>query len=69
MAEIVLAVQLVAHAKSSIWYGCPYGNKSNFFRLDGLLLFHVLMGLRCSRCEVCYHCLMANLFINKNVYS
>ena len=51
MAEIVLAVQLVTHAKSSIWYGCPYGNKSNFFRLDGLLLFRIITGLRCARCE------------------
>ena len=71
MAEIVPAVQLVTHAKSSTWYGCPYGHKSKFFRLDGLLLFRVLMGLRCSRCKlkVCYRCFMANVFTNKNVYS
>ena len=30
--------QLAAHAKSSTLYGRPYGHKSKFFRLDGLLL-------------------------------
>ena len=43
----VPAVQLTAHVKSSTLYRRPYGHKSNFFRLDGLLLpFSIIMGLR-----------------------
>ena len=45
MAEIVPAMQLAAHAKSSALNGRLYGVKSKFFRLDGLLLFCIIMGL------------------------
>ena len=44
--EIVPVVQLAAHAKSSTLYGRSYGRTSKFFRLDGLLLFFIIMGLR-----------------------
>ena len=43
-------VQLAAHAKSSTLYGRSYGRTSKFFRLDGLLLFCIIMGLR-SACS------------------
>ena len=49
MAKIVPVVQLAAHAKSSTLYGRSYGRTSKFFRLDGLLLFRIIMGLRCAR--------------------
>ena len=39
-------VQLAAHAKSSTLYGRSYGRTSKYFRLDGLLLFCILMELR-----------------------
>ena len=39
-------VQLAAHAKSSTLYGRSYGRTSKVFRLDGLLLFCIIMGLR-----------------------
>ena len=39
-------VQLAAHAKSSTLNGGSYGRSSKFFRLDGLLLFCKIMGLR-----------------------
>ena len=55
MAEIVPAMQLAAHAKSSALNGRLYGVKSKFFRLDGLLLFCIIMGLRCTRCELRYY--------------
>ena len=42
MAKIVPVVQLAAHAKSSTLYG----RTTKFFRLDGLLLFCTVMGLR-----------------------
>ena len=42
MAKIVPVVQLAAHAKSSTLYG----RTTKFFRLDGLLLFRIVMGLR-----------------------
>ena len=59
MAKIAIAMQLATHAKSSTLYG-----RSIFFRLDGLLLFPMIvrlssatiMGLRCARCELCFHC-------------
>ena len=54
MAKIVPAMQLAAHAKSSTLYGRSYGVKSKFFRLDGLLLFCIIMGLWCARCEFRY---------------
>ena len=38
--------QLAKHAKSSTLYGRSYGCTSKFFRLDGLLLFLIIMGLR-----------------------
>ena len=53
--KIVLTVHLAAHAKRSTLCGRPYGHKSNFFRLDGLLLFGIITGLRCARCELRYN--------------
>ena len=44
MAKIMPVVQLAADAKSSTLYG----RKTKFFRLDGLLLFRIVMGLRWS---------------------
>ena len=44
MAKIVPVVQLAAHAKSSTLYG----RTTKFFRLDGLLLFRIVMELRWS---------------------
>ena len=49
MAKIVSAMQFSAHAKRNTLYGRSYGGKSKFFRLDGLLLFPIIMGLRCAR--------------------
>ena len=46
MAFGVPAVQLTTHVKSSILYGRSYGRKSKFFRLNGLLLFCIIMELR-----------------------
>ena len=43
MAKIVPMMQLAPHAKSSILYGRSYGLNSKFFRLDGLLLFRIIM--------------------------
>ena len=52
MAKIVPVVQLAAHAKSSTLYGRTvvrsYDRTTKFFRLDGLLLFRIIMGLRWS---------------------
>ena len=48
MAKIVPAKQLAVHAKSSTLYECPYGCNFKFFRLDGLILFRIIMGLRCE---------------------
>ena len=48
MAKIVPVVQLAAHAKSSTLYGRSYGRTSKVFRLGGLLLFRITMGLRCA---------------------
>ena len=47
MVEIVPTVHLAAHAKSCTMYGRQYGHKSKFFWLDGLLLFCIIMRLRC----------------------
>ena len=41
-------VQLAAHAKSSTLYGWSYSRTSKFFRLDGLLLFCIIMGYTVS---------------------
>ena len=54
MANIVPAMQLAA--KRSTSYGRSYGAKSKFFRLDGLLLFCIIMGLSCTPCELRYNC-------------
>ena len=43
MAKIVPMMQLAPHAKSSILYGRSYSLNSKFFRLDGLLLFRIIM--------------------------
>ena len=49
----VPAVQLTTHAKSSTLYGRSYGVKSNFFRLNGLLLpFCIIMGLRSASAAI-----------------
>ena len=56
-------VQQAAHAKSSTLYGRSYGVKSKFFRLDGLLLFRIIMGLHC---ELRYNC---NLVLTSFVLS
>ena len=39
-------VELAVHAESSTLYVRSYGRTSKFFRLDGLLLFCIIMGLR-----------------------
>ena len=54
MAKIVPVVQLAAHAKSSTLYSRLHGRTSKFFRLDGLLLFRIIMGLCFARCELRY---------------
>ena len=54
MAKIVPAVQLAAHAKSNTLYSRSYGRTSKFFRLDGLLLCRIIMGLCFVRCELRY---------------
>ena len=47
MTKIVPVVQLAAHAKSSTLYGrTVVGSYNQIFRLDGLLLFRIVMGLR-----------------------
>ena len=50
MAKIVPVVQLAAHAKRSTLYGRTivqsHGRTAKFFRLDGLLLLYIVMGLR-----------------------
>ena len=51
MAKIVSAMQFAAHAKRNTLYGRSYGGKSKFFRLDGLLLFPIIMGLPASCAE------------------
>ena len=57
MAKIVPVVKLAAHAKCSTLYGRSYGRTVgrtversyvHIFRLDGLLLFRIIMGLRCA---------------------
>ena len=63
MAKIVPVVQLAAHAESSTLYGRSYGRTPKFFRLDELLLFRIIMGLRCAclaRCELQLLCLLEN---------
>ena len=56
MAKIVPVVQLAAHAKSSTLYGRTvvrsYGRTTKFFRLDGLLLFCIVMGLRSASSSI-----------------
>ena len=54
MAKNVPAMHLAAHGKSSTLYGRSYGRRSTFFRLDGLLLFCIIMVLRSARCELRY---------------
>ena len=54
MAKIVPAVQLAAHAKSNTLYSRSYGRTSKFFRLDGLLLCRIIMGLCFASCELRY---------------
>ena len=55
MAKIVPAMQLTAHAKSSTLYVRLYGRNFKFSRLDGLLLFRIIMRLSCARCELRYY--------------
>ena len=42
---IIQLIQLATHAKSSTLYGWSYDCTSKFFRLNGLLLFCIIMGL------------------------
>ena len=55
----VPAVQLATHVKSSTLYGRmvvrSYGRTSKFFRLDGLLLFYIIMGLRSVSSAIFLH--------------
>ena len=37
---------VAAHVKSNSLYSRSFGRNSKFFRLNGLLLFHIFMGLR-----------------------
>ena len=55
MAKVVPIVQLAPHAKRNTLYGRSYGRTSKFFRLDGLLLFRIITGLRFARCELRYN--------------
>ena len=48
MAKIVLSMRLAAYTKSSTLYGRSCGCTLKIFRLDGLLLFPKVMGLRCA---------------------
>ena len=48
LAKIVSAMQFAAHAKRNTLYGRSYRSKSKFFRPDELLLFPIIMGLRCT---------------------
>ena len=50
--KIAPVVQLAAHAKSSTLYDRSYGRTSKFFRLDGLLLFCIIMGLRSASSDM-----------------
>ena len=68
MAKIVPAMQLAAHAKSSTLYGRLYGVKSKFFRLNGLLLFSIVMALRCARCELRYYGEITYFWNTKRAY-
>ena len=52
IVKIVPAMQLAAHKKFSTLYGWSYCLNSKFFRLDGLLLFRLIMGLRCACYEL-----------------
>ena len=66
MAKIVPAVQLAAYGKSSTLYGRSYCRTTKFFRLDGLLLFRIIMRLRCARfarCELRYNESMGVLYL------
>ena len=56
-------MQLAALAKSSTLYGRSHGRPSKLFRVDELLLFRIIMGLRCAclaRCELQLLCLLEN---------
>ena len=62
MAKIVPAVQLAAHAKSSTLHGQSYGLKSKYFRLDGLILFPIIMAImsKCGKNEKVAHEVQSN---------
>ena len=45
---MVPAIQLAAHARNSTFYSWSHGSKSKVFQLDELLLFPIIMGLRCA---------------------
>ena len=61
-------VQLAAHAKSSTLYGRSYsrsvvqsfGRTSQFFLLDGSLLFFIIMGLRSASSAIMFHMMYIN---------
>ena len=61
-AKIVPAVQLAVHAKSSTLHGQSCGLKSKFFRLDGLILFPMIMAItsKCVKNEKVAHEVQSN---------
>ena len=63
IAKILPAVQLTTHARSNIFNGRPQGHTSKVFRLLGLLLFRIIVGLRCVRCELRYYCMHAKFIV------
>ena len=65
--KIEPVVQLAAHAKSSTLYGRSYGRTSRFFRLDGLLLFCIIMGLRSASSAITDHVSAPPLDVTREV--
>ena len=53
-------LQLAAHAKRSTLYGQSYGRTSKIFRLDGSLLFFIIMGLRSASSAIMFHMMYIN---------
>ena len=64
MAKLVPTVQLATHVYSKTLYSWLYGVKSKFFWLDGLILFHIIMGQCCTCCELHYLKLKWNLTLS-----
>ena len=53
-------VQVAAHAKRSTLYGQSYGRTSKIFRLDGSLLFFIIMGLRSASSAIIFPMMYIN---------